>query len=39
MQFPGLPVEQVERSLVRFSQEVIPEFRMADLPTQIRTGV
>jgi alkanesulfonate monooxygenase SsuD/methylene tetrahydromethanopterin reductase-like flavin-dependent oxidoreductase (luciferase family) len=39
MQFPGLPVEQVERSLVRFSQEVIPEFSMADLPTQIRTGV
>jgi alkanesulfonate monooxygenase SsuD/methylene tetrahydromethanopterin reductase-like flavin-dependent oxidoreductase (luciferase family) len=39
MQFPGLPVDAVERSLVRFSREVIPEFRMAGLPTQIRKGV
>ncbi len=39
MQFPGLAVEHVEQSLIRFSQEVIPEFRMADLPTQIRKGV
>lgn len=39
MQFPGLDVETVERSLIRFSREVVPEFRMADLPTQIRTGV
>jgi len=39
MQFPGLDVGEVRQSLIRFSREVIPEFRMADLPTQIRKGV
>jgi len=39
MQFPGLDVGAAEQSLVRLSREVIPEFRMADLPTQIRQGV
>lgn len=39
MQFPGLDVKAVEQSLMRFSREVIPEFRMADLPAQIRKGV
>jgi alkanesulfonate monooxygenase SsuD/methylene tetrahydromethanopterin reductase-like flavin-dependent oxidoreductase (luciferase family) len=39
MQFPGVDVGLVEQALIRFSGEVIPEFRMADLPAQIRRGV
>lgn len=37
--FPGMPLELVHGAIVRFSREVIPEFRMHALPTQIRTGV
>lgn len=39
MHFPGMPLNQLLGSMTLFSREVIPEFRMPDLPKQIRTGV
>ncbi len=39
MHFPGMPLHQLLRSVRLFSSEVIPEFRMPDLPHQIRQGV
>jgi alkanesulfonate monooxygenase SsuD/methylene tetrahydromethanopterin reductase-like flavin-dependent oxidoreductase (luciferase family) len=39
MHFPGMPLHQLLSSMTLFSREVIPEFRMPDLPKQIRTGV
>lgn len=39
MHFPGMPLNQLLSSMTLFSREVIPEFRMPDLPKQIRTGV
>lgn len=39
MHFPGMPLSQLLASMQLFSREVIPEFRMPDLPRQIRVGV
>ncbi len=39
MHFPGMPLHQLISSMTLFSREVIPEFRMSDLPRQIRVGV
>lgn len=39
MHFPGMPLNQLLESMTLFSREVIPEFRMPDLPKQIRKGV
>lgn len=39
MHFPGMPLSQLLASMTLFSREVIPEFRMPDLPKQIRKGV
>ncbi len=39
MHFPGMPLHQLLASMKLFSSEVIPEFRMPDLPRQIRVGV
>ena len=39
MHFPGMPLHQLLGSIALFSKEVIPEFRMPDLPRQIREGV
>lgn len=39
MHFPGMPLHQLLNSMTLFSREVIPEFRMPDLPKQIRKGV
>jgi len=39
MHFPGMPLHQLLSSMDLFSREVIPEYRMSDLPKQIRTGV
>jgi len=39
MHFPGMPLNQLLASMTLFSREVIPEFRMPDLPKQIRKGV
>jgi alkanesulfonate monooxygenase SsuD/methylene tetrahydromethanopterin reductase-like flavin-dependent oxidoreductase (luciferase family) len=39
MHFPGMPLHQLLASMSLFSREVIPEFRMPDLPKQIRRGI
>jgi len=39
MHFPGMSLHQLLGSMALFSREVIPEFRMPDLPGQIRKGV
>jgi alkanesulfonate monooxygenase SsuD/methylene tetrahydromethanopterin reductase-like flavin-dependent oxidoreductase (luciferase family) len=39
MHFPGMPFHQLLASMQLMSREVIPEFRMPDLPRQIREGV
>lgn len=39
MHFPGMRLHQVLASMSLFSREVIPEFKMPDLPRQIREGV
>lgn len=39
MHFPGMPLSQLLSSMQLFAREVIPEFRMPDLPRQIREGV
>lgn len=39
MHFPGMRLHQVLASMNLLSREVIPEFRMPDLPRQIREGV
>ncbi len=38
MHFPGMPLHQLLSSMTLFSREVIPEFRMPDLPKQICKG-
>jgi len=39
MHFPGMPLSQLLGSMQLFAREVIPEFRLPDLPRQIRVGV
>lgn len=39
MHFPGMPLHQLLSSMNLFAREVMPEFRMPDLPEQIRKGV
>lgn len=39
MHFPGMPLSQLFASMNLFAREVIPEFKMPDLPSQIRNGV
>lgn len=39
MHFPGMKLPQLLGSMGLFSREVIPEFKMPDLPKQIRKGV
>jgi alkanesulfonate monooxygenase SsuD/methylene tetrahydromethanopterin reductase-like flavin-dependent oxidoreductase (luciferase family) len=39
MHFPGMPLPQLIASMTLFSREVIPNFRMPNLPRQILEGV
>lgn len=39
MHFPGMRLHELLASMSLFSREVIPEFKMPDLPRQIREGV
>lgn len=39
MHFPGMRLPQLLSSMNLFAREVIPEFKMPDLPSQIRQGV
>lgn len=39
MHFPGMPLPQLLSSMTLFSREVIPSFRMPNLPRQILEGV
>jgi len=39
MHFPGMPFSQLAASMTLLAREVIPEFKMPDLPSQIRRGV
>lgn len=39
MHFPGMGFPQLASSMGLFAREVVPEFKMPDLPTQIRKGV
>jgi hypothetical protein len=39
MHFPGMSFAQLHASMTLFAREVIPEFKMPDLPHQIRQGV
>jgi alkanesulfonate monooxygenase SsuD/methylene tetrahydromethanopterin reductase-like flavin-dependent oxidoreductase (luciferase family) len=39
MHFPGMPLHQLLKSMQLFSSDVIPEFAMPNLPSQIRLGI